>query len=48
MTNYAEVRVKLTDMQLNKLRYAAKNITGTTLRTIKKPINSKNYLVSCF
>ena len=36
MTSYAEVRVKLTNIQLNKLRYAAKNITGTKLRTNKK------------
>ena len=36
MANYEEVRVKLTINQLKKLESAAKNITGTTLRIIKK------------
>ena len=31
-----EVRVKLTNTQLNKLKSAAKNKTGTILRLIKK------------
>ena len=38
MTNYQEARVKLTNTQLNKLKSAAKNKTGTILR-----INKKNF-----
>ena len=36
MANYQEVRVKLTNTQLNKLKSAAKNKTGTTLGLSKK------------
>ena len=36
MANYQEARVKLTNTQLNKLQYAAKNKTGTILRKNKK------------
>ena len=36
MTSYQEARVKLTNTQLNKLKSAAKNMTGTTLRITKK------------
>ena len=36
MTNYQEARVKLTTTQLNKLRFAAKNETGTILKVNKK------------
>ena len=36
MANYQEVRVKLTNTQLNKLKSAAKNKTGTILRLNKK------------
>ena len=35
MVNYEEVRVKLTNTQLNKLKSAVKNKTGTTLRITK-------------
>ena len=35
-TNYGESRVKLTNTQLNKLKFAAKNDTETTLRITKK------------
>ena len=38
MANYQEARVKQTNTQLNKLKSAAKNKTGTTLR-----INKKNF-----
>ena len=38
MGNYQEVRVKLTNTKLNKLKSAAKNKTGTILR-----INKKNF-----
>ena len=36
MTNYQEARVKVTNTQLNKLKSAAKNKTGTILRLNKK------------
>ena len=36
MANYQEARVKLTNTQLNKLRSAVKNKTGTILRLNKK------------
>ena len=36
MANYQEARVKLTNTQLNKLKSAAKNKTGTTIRLNKK------------
>ena len=36
MVNYEEARVKLTNTQLKKLSYAAKNKTGTTLWITKK------------
>ena len=38
MANYQEARVKLTNTQLNKLKSAIKNKTGTILR-----INKKNF-----
>ena len=38
MTNYQETRVKLTNTQLNKLKFAAKNKAGTILK-----INKKNF-----
>ena len=38
MVSYQEVRVKLTNTQLNKLKSAAKNKRGTILR-----INKKNF-----
>ena len=36
MANYQEVRVKLTNTQLKKLKPAPKNTTGTILRLNKK------------
>ena len=36
MANYQEARVKLTNTQLNELKSAAKNKTGTILRLNKK------------
>ena len=36
MVSYQEARVKLTNTKLKKLKYAAKNMTGTTLRITKK------------
>ena len=38
MANYQEARVKLRNTQLNKLKSAVKNKTGTILR-----INKKNF-----
>ena len=36
MANYQEARIKLTNTELNKLKYGAKNKTGTILRLNKK------------
>lgn len=36
MVNYEDVRVKLTNIQLNKLKSEAKNLIGTTLKISKK------------
>ena len=36
MANYQEAKVKLTNTQINKLKSAAKNITGRILRLTKK------------
>ena len=36
MLSYQKARVKLTNTQLNKLKSAAKNKTGTTLRLSKR------------
>ena len=36
MVNYKEARLKLTNSQLDKLKSAAKNKTGTTLRITKE------------
>ena len=43
MVKYSKVDVKLTDIQLKKLKSAAKNKTGTTLRMSLKMFD-KNYL----
>ena len=36
MANYQEVRIKLTNTQLNKLKSAAKNKSGATLKATSK------------
>ena len=41
MENYQEVRVKLTNAQLNKLKSAAKNKTRTILRIKRKNVEDK-------
>ena len=41
MVNYQEARVKLTNTQLNKLKSAAKNKTGTILRPNKKNVENE-------
>ena len=42
MIEYNRVNVKLTDMQLKKLKTAIKNKTGTTLRMSLKMFNGKD------
>ena len=44
MANYQKVRVILTNTQLNKLKSAAKNKTGTTLRVNKKNLEDEELL----
>ena len=36
MTNYQKARVKLTNKQVKKLKFAAKSMTGTILSVYKK------------
>ena len=45
MANYQETRVKVTNTQLNKLKYAAKNKIGTILRLNKKNFEDEELLV---
>ena len=42
MVEYNKVTVKLADTQLKKLKTAAKNKAGTTLRTSLKMFNGNN------
>ena len=42
MANYQEARVKLRNIQLNKLKSASKNKTGTILRLNKKNVEDKD------
>ena len=42
MVQYSTVNVKLTDIQLKKLKNAVKNKTGTTLRINLKMLNGNN------
>ena len=44
MVEYSKVNVKLSDTQLKKLKRAAKNKTGTTLRISLKMFNGNNLL----
>ena len=48
MTNNEEASVKLTNTQLNKLKSAAKNKTGTTLRITKKNFRDEDLSHSLF
>ena len=48
MPNYHEARVKLTNAQLNKLRSAAKNKTGTILRINKKKFQDEELPHFCY
>ena len=43
MANYQEVRVKLTNTQLNKLKSAAKNEARTILRLNKKNFEDEEF-----
>ena len=43
MVEYNKVNVKLSDTQLEKLKNAVKNETGTTLRTNLKMFNGNNF-----
>ena len=42
MVEYNKANIKLSDSQLNKLKSAAKNQTGVTLRMNIKMINGNN------
>ena len=44
MANYEEGRVELTDKQRNKLKSAAKDNAGTTLRMTKKNFQGEELL----
>ena len=46
--SYEETRVKLTITQLNKLKPAAKNKTGKTLRKLRKTFKMKNCHMNYF
>ena len=48
MANYQEARVKPTNAQLNKLKSAAKNKTGTVLRLTKKTLKMKSCHMNYF
>ena len=43
MENYQEARVKLINSQLNKLKSAAKNKTGTILRKTQKNLEDEEF-----
>ena len=43
MVDYSKVNVKLSDTQLKKLKTAAKNKTGTTLRISLKMLNGNDF-----
>ena len=43
MKNYQEARVKLINSQLNKLKSAAKNKTGTILRKTQKNLEDEEF-----
>ena len=48
MANYQELWVKLTNTQLSKLKYAAKNRTEAMLKLNKKTLKMKNYHTNYF
>ena len=46
MARYEEARVKLTNIQLSKLKSAAKNKTWTKLKRLRTIFNMNNYLMN--
>ena len=48
MANYEKAKVKITNTDLNKLKSAAKDKTGTTLRISKKTFEMKNCFINYF
>ena len=48
MANYQEARVKLTNIQLNKLKSSAKTKTGTLLRINKNNFEDEEWLYELF
>ena len=46
MENYQEARVKQTNTQLNKLKYAGKNKAGATLRMTQKNFQDEEFLTT--
>ena len=49
MVDYNKINVKLSNLQLSKLKTAVKNNEGTTLRiSRKKALIRNNYLMSYF
>ena len=48
MADYQEARIKLTNIQLNKLNSVAKNKTGTILRTNKNNFQDEELLHELF
>ena len=48
MVNYQETRIKITNTQLNKLKSAAKNNTGTTLKITKENFQDEELLQKLF
>ena len=48
MANYEKAKVKLTKTQLSRLKSAAKNKTGATLRTTQKILKMNNCLMNHF
>ena len=46
MANYEKARVKLTNIQRNRLNSAAKSKTGITLRITKKASKTNNCLMN--
>ena len=48
MVEYSKVNVKLSDSQLNKLKNAVKDKTGTTLRMSLKMFAEMIYHMNCY
>ena len=48
MVEYKTINVKSSNSQLNKLKSAAKNQTGTTLRMNAKMLSANNLPMNCY